>query len=334
MTNPNLVNTSQVFMRSNIQVPISSVSDILENPSASNMIIRADVVTICNTTATAADIDVYLTRSAVTYAIAKTVSVPAYSSMVVLDKDYPVYLEEGDKIQVSGGSGLQAICSYTIISDTTITLPERPTINSVSNVVVTYIGVTDTGTDGTSFNFNNVNIGSASSDRLVVAIIQSTGGSSGATKTTMTINGNAMNDVHNISRTFGNHNVAYFKVTSGTTANVAISYTNTKSRSSCAIYTITGQSSDTPSDTDSQTTASLTVDLPTNSGGIFTFGAISATVTTTWSGATEDLDQAVGGEGTTSISTASAVDQTTAYNVTLTHSATPDTPVYTATVWT
>lgn len=129
MTNPNLVNTSQIFMRSNVQIPIVSLTDILENPSASNMIIRADVVTICNTTDTTADIDVYLTRSSVTYAIAKTIAVPAYSSMVVLDKDYPIYLEEGDKIQVLGGTGLQAICSYTIISDTSITLPDRPEIN-------------------------------------------------------------------------------------------------------------------------------------------------------------------------------------------------------------
>lgn len=90
MTAPNLVNASQVYMRSNIQVPTSSITDILENPAASNMIIRADVVTICNTTASAADIDVYLTRSSTTYAIAKTISVPAYSSLVVLDKDYPL----------------------------------------------------------------------------------------------------------------------------------------------------------------------------------------------------------------------------------------------------
>lgn len=149
MTNPNLVNTGQVFMRSNIQIPIASLTDILENSSASNMIIRADVVTICNTTATAADIDVYLTRSSVNYAIAKTIAVPAYSSMFVLDKDYPIYLEEGDKIQVLGGPGLQAICSYTIISDTSITLPDRPVINVIN--VITFIGsATNFSTDNTS----------------------------------------------------------------------------------------------------------------------------------------------------------------------------------------
>lgn len=132
MTNPNLVNTSQVFMRSNIQLPLStSITDILEAPTSSNMIIRADTVTICNTTASAISADVYLTRNSTTYAIAKTIEVPAHSSMVVIDKDYPIYLEEGDKLQVQASSwGLQVICPYTVISDTSITLPSRPTINA------------------------------------------------------------------------------------------------------------------------------------------------------------------------------------------------------------
>lgn len=131
MTNPNLINTSQTYMRSNIQLPIStSATDILETPAASNMIIRADTITICNTTASSISIDVYLTRSSVTYAITKTVTVPAYSSLVVIDRDYPVYLKEGDKLQVQASDwGLQAICAYTIISDTGITLPSRPDIN-------------------------------------------------------------------------------------------------------------------------------------------------------------------------------------------------------------
>lgn len=129
MTAPNLANTNRLFMRTNIQIPTASVTDVLENPSSSNFVIKAETVNVCNTTADAAAVSVFLTRSTVTYAIAKTVTVPAYSSMVVLDKDYLVYLQEGDKIQVSGDVGLQVICSYTIISDVDIVLPDRPIIN-------------------------------------------------------------------------------------------------------------------------------------------------------------------------------------------------------------
>ena len=131
MTNPNLVNTSQVYMRSNVQIPYTSFSDILVNPGSSNMIIRADTLTICNTTNAAISLSAQLDRSGTAYSLAKTVEIPAYSSMIVIDKDYPVYLAESDKLQVSGSAfGLQAICSYTIISDTSITLPGRPEINS------------------------------------------------------------------------------------------------------------------------------------------------------------------------------------------------------------
>lgn len=206
-------------------------------------------------------------------------------------------------------------------------------IDTLIPPTVEFIGVTDIGTDGTTFAFNGVSIGSESDDRLVVVVIETTGTTSGATKTALTLNGNAMTDVHNVVNGFGNQNVAYYRLTSGTTADVSITYSGTKNRSSCAIYTVKGQSSDIPLDTDYQTTASLTVDLPKGSAGLFTFGATGTNVTTTWSGATEDLDQAVGGEGTTSISTARELNQTLGYTVTATHSATPGSPVYTATVW-
>lgn len=222
-----------------------------------------------------------------------------------------------DGVASVGGNGANGAVIFSIVEPT----------------IIDYIGVTDNGTDGTTFTFNNVNIGTETSDRIVVAVIQTTGATSGATKTALTINGNTMTDVHNISDSFGNHNVAYYKLPTGTTANVSISFSGTKNRSSCAIYTVRGQTSDTPSSTNSATTPSLTVNLPSGSAGIFAFGAITTTVTTTWSGATEDFDKDVGGEGTTSVSAARASNQTTGYNVTATHSATPGNPVYTATVW-
>src|SRR6056300_185244 len=180
MTNPNLVNTSQVYMRSNVQLPINtSATDILETPAASNMIIRADTVTICNTTSSAVSVDVYLTRSSVTYAIAKTIEVPAYSSLVALDKDYPVYLEEGDKLQVQASAwGLHAICAYTIISDTSITLPTRPTIRTIYSYAST-----PASSDTITLNVpTNASLGD-----ILVAIIAETDGRTATTPTGWTL---------------------------------------------------------------------------------------------------------------------------------------------------
>ena len=136
MSNPILTNTSQTYMRSNIQLTLSEITDILENPTSSNMLIRSDVVTACNESETEATVNLYLTRSSTTYAIAKDVVIPGLSTMVLLDKDYPIHLKEGDKLQVSGTNGINVICSYTIISDTGITLPSRPVINVVPSYLV------------------------------------------------------------------------------------------------------------------------------------------------------------------------------------------------------
>lgn len=120
MTNPNLVNTSQVYMKT-VVTSVSSLTpppNILENTVGSNNIIRIDTLTICNTTAGAISVDAYLVRSSTLYAISKTIEIPAYSSLIIVDKDYPIYLEEGDELQTySPNPGLQAICSYTVITD-------------------------------------------------------------------------------------------------------------------------------------------------------------------------------------------------------------------------
>lgn len=150
MTNPNLVNTSQVYMRSNIQIPISSITDVVEVPADSNMIIKIDELLVCNVGSINSSVDVFITRSATTYAIAKNVSVSIASKLNIIDRDFPIYLLEGDKLQISGDPGLEAVCSYTIISDTNITLPSRPTINTPDPTEFRYVRWVITGSKSTS----------------------------------------------------------------------------------------------------------------------------------------------------------------------------------------
>jgi hypothetical protein len=71
--------------------------------------------------ANAADTTVYFYNADNTtaYHLAKTVTVPAKSTLVVLGKDSPIYLEEGDKIQAlaSAASDLEIIISYEELDD-------------------------------------------------------------------------------------------------------------------------------------------------------------------------------------------------------------------------
>lgn len=231
MTNPNLVNTSQVYMRSNVQLPINtSATDILETPSASNMIIRADTVTICNTTAIAISVDVYLTRAATTYAIAKTITVPAYSSLVTLDKDYPLYLEEGDKLQVQASAwGLQAICAYTIISDTSITLPSRPAINELTPSISYLDFASADGTAVTTRTFTGMSFGTEESGRYIAVAVHAFYNTDGRNITSVTVGGVAATEViattENVSQTFAYAGIWVADAT-GTSGDVVITSDN------------------------------------------------------------------------------------------------------------
>ena len=52
------------------------------------------------------------------YHLAKTISVPADATLVIISKDTTIYLEENDSIRLtaSAASDLEAVCSYEEIS--------------------------------------------------------------------------------------------------------------------------------------------------------------------------------------------------------------------------
>jgi hypothetical protein len=120
MTNPNLVNTASVYMKTAVANLGFFGTTLVTNPANSNNIIRIDTFIVCNPTASPISVTAFAPRSP--SRIASTVEVPAYSTLVIVDKDYPVYLNEGDTLSAEG-SGLQAVCSYTVISDTSISPP-------------------------------------------------------------------------------------------------------------------------------------------------------------------------------------------------------------------
>lgn len=119
MANPNIVNVTTILGKTAIQAIGTSATAIVTNSSASNKIFKINSLTIANIDGTnAADVTVDLFRSSTSYALASTITVPADASLVVISKDNPIYLEEGDAIRclASAAGDLQAICSYEEIS--------------------------------------------------------------------------------------------------------------------------------------------------------------------------------------------------------------------------
>ena len=121
MAEPNLVNVTSIYGRTaNATLGTTATADILTCPS--DKLIKINSIIVSNVDGSnSADVTVYYYNgSAATRAqIASTVTVPAKSTLVVIGKDSPIYLEESDQIEAgaSDSGDLVIIISYEELDD-------------------------------------------------------------------------------------------------------------------------------------------------------------------------------------------------------------------------
>jgi hypothetical protein len=89
---------------------------------AANKVLKINSIIVSNIDgSSAADVTAsfYDSTAATSYQIASTVSVPADSTLIVLGKDSPIYLEESDEIRAgaSANGDLVMIVSYDELDD-------------------------------------------------------------------------------------------------------------------------------------------------------------------------------------------------------------------------
>lgn len=119
MTSPNIVNVTTITGKSNFAVLTTSATTLVENTAGSNKVFKINSLLISNkhasTTNTAT---VNIVRSATSYTLINTVSIPPSTTVVPIVKDSSIYLEEGDSLTVTGSvtTSLTAIISYEEIS--------------------------------------------------------------------------------------------------------------------------------------------------------------------------------------------------------------------------
>ena len=115
MSAPNLVNVSTITAKS-VQAALTTTltTEILANAGSSGKVFKVNNILVANIDGTnAADASVFITKSGGSpIAIASTISVPADATLVVINKDTALYLEEGDNIEAGAGAA----------SDLTITI--------------------------------------------------------------------------------------------------------------------------------------------------------------------------------------------------------------------
>jgi hypothetical protein len=121
MANPNIVSVTDIKGRTASSAVATTSTDFVTNAASSNKIYKINTIIVSNvdgTNAADATVTFYDASTSSTIHLAKTISVPANSTLVVLSKDTAIYLEEGDKVSglASAASDLEIIISYEEIS--------------------------------------------------------------------------------------------------------------------------------------------------------------------------------------------------------------------------
>ena len=124
MAAPNIVNVTTITGKSAVvDLTGTNATLVVENPASSNKVFKINSLVVSNVDGTnAADITVsYYSEDDIggtATQIVSTVSVPADASLVVIDKNTSIYLEEDRSIGATAGAAndLKVIVSYEEIS--------------------------------------------------------------------------------------------------------------------------------------------------------------------------------------------------------------------------
>lgn len=124
MAAPNIVNVTTITGKSaTVALSTTSQTTLVSNAAASGKVFKINMIQVANVDGTnAADVTVDVHSAAAgggtAYSLVSTISVPADASLVVLDKNTALYLEEDRSITATAGTGgdLEVIVSYEEIS--------------------------------------------------------------------------------------------------------------------------------------------------------------------------------------------------------------------------
>ena len=124
MAAPNIVNVTSIFGKTAYRNNVgTSIDNLLTNAASSNKVLKVNTIIAANTDGVNdADITVYVrhaTSTDIYYHLAKTITVPADASLVIISKDTSFYLEENQRISMlaSAAGDISLMCSYEEIDD-------------------------------------------------------------------------------------------------------------------------------------------------------------------------------------------------------------------------
>jgi hypothetical protein len=120
MAAPNIVNVNTITAKTTgAALGTTLTTSLLSNSASSGKVFKVNTIIVANVDGTndaTVTIDYY--NGTTGYKLASTINVPADATVVVLDKNSALYLEEGDSIRggASAASDLECVISYEEIS--------------------------------------------------------------------------------------------------------------------------------------------------------------------------------------------------------------------------
>tara|TARA_B100001939_G_C16835878_1_gene570833 strand:+ start:206 stop:574 length:369 start_codon:yes stop_codon:yes gene_type:complete len=121
MAAPNIVNVTSIYGKTmGAALSTTVTTTILTCPA--NKVLKINSILVANvdgTNAADATVQFFDSSAATSYNLAKTIAVPADSTLVVISKDTAIYLEESDQIRggASATSDLEITISYEELDD-------------------------------------------------------------------------------------------------------------------------------------------------------------------------------------------------------------------------
>lgn len=120
MAAPNIVNVATITgITTGAALTTSLTTPLLSNSAASGKVFRINSILVSNVDGTnAADVTIDWYDGTTGFKLANTVAVPADTTLIVLGKDTPIYLEENTSIRggASATGDLECVISYEEIS--------------------------------------------------------------------------------------------------------------------------------------------------------------------------------------------------------------------------
>ena len=121
MAAPNIINATSILGKTTAAaLDTTTTTSLLANSASSNKLLKINSIIVGNKDGTnSADVTISWYNGSTDYYLAYTITVPADSTLVVLGKDAPIFLEEGQSLRggASANSDLDVIISYEELDD-------------------------------------------------------------------------------------------------------------------------------------------------------------------------------------------------------------------------